>query len=67
MLYGLKQALRAWYKKIDSYFLDNGFKRSENEPTLYLKKYGTNNFMVVCLYVDDMIYMGSSESIVDDF
>ena len=37
-LYGLKQAPRAWYSKIDIYFLQNGFERSENEPTLYLKK-----------------------------
>ena len=32
-LYGLKQAPRAWYSKIDIYFLQNGFERSENEPT----------------------------------
>ena len=66
-LYGLKQAPRAWYHKIDSYFLENGFQRSENEPTLYLKKQGTVGFLVVCLYVDDMIYMGSCESIIAEF
>lgn len=66
-LYGLKQAPRAWYNKIDKFFQENGFERSENEPTLYLKKQGNNDFLVVCLYVDDMIYMGSSESLVNDF
>ena len=66
-LYGLKQAPCAWYNKIDSYFHENGFKRSENEPTLYLKKQGDSDFLVVCLYVDDMIYMGSCESILVDF
>ncbi|KAJ9542648.1 hypothetical protein OSB04_029154 [Centaurea solstitialis] len=65
-LYGLKQAPRAWYSKIDSYFLENGFERSKNEPTLYVKKRGTD-FLVLCLYVDDMIYMGSCESIVAEF
>nr|GMD05942.1 Retrovirus-related Pol polyprotein from transposon TNT 1-94 [Ipomoea batatas] len=65
-LYGLKQAPRAWYNKIDSYFLENGFERSENESTLYLKKQG-NEFLAVCLYVDDMIYMGSCESIIAEF
>jgi hypothetical protein len=27
VLYGLKQTPRAWYKKIDSYFIQNGFQR----------------------------------------
>ena len=64
-LYGLKQAPRAWYKKIDTFFTENGFERSANEPTLYFKK--QDDFLVVCLYVDDIIYMGSSESLVADF
>ncbi|KAL0551410.1 hypothetical protein IC582_010496 [Cucumis melo] len=50
-LYGLKQAPRAWYSKIDEYFQQNGFKRSANEPTLYVKKGGKNDFIIVCLYV----------------
>ena len=37
-LYGLKQAPRVWYSKINSYFLPNGFERSENEPTIYLRQ-----------------------------
>lgn len=60
-LYGLKQAPRAWYSKIDSFFQENQFRRSENEPTLYVKKRGNGDFLVVCLYVDDIIYMGSCE------
>ena len=34
-LYGLKQAPKAWYNRIDSYLIQLGFKRSENEATLY--------------------------------
>ena len=66
-LYGLKQAPRAWYSKIDSYFQQKGFERSKNEPTLYLRQQGNNDFLVVCLYVDDIIYLGSSHSIVAEF
>lgn len=66
-LYGLKQAPRAWYSKIDSLFRESGFKRSENEPTLYLKQQGNGEFLLVCLYVDDIIYLGSSQSLIDDF
>ncbi|RVW14603.1 Retrovirus-related Pol polyprotein from transposon RE1 [Vitis vinifera] len=37
-LYGLKQAPRAWYSRIDSHLIQLGFRRSENEATLYLKQ-----------------------------
>ncbi|GLT83451.1 hypothetical protein SLE2022_017410 [Rubroshorea leprosula] len=36
-LYELKQAPRSWYSRIDSFLLQQGFQRSENEPTLYIK------------------------------
>ena len=67
VLYGLKQAPRAWYSNIDIYLLKSGFERSKHEPTLYLKKQGTTDSLLVCLYVDDMICMGSSKSIVAEF
>ena len=54
-LYGLKQAPRAWYSRIDSYLINNGFSRSSNEPTLYVK-IEQGKILMVCLYVDDMIY-----------
>ena len=41
--------------------------RSENEPNLYLKKLGAADFMIVCLYVDDIIYMGSDLAMVREF
>lgn len=66
-LYGLKQAPRAWYKRIDSYFLQNGFVRSENEPTLYVKRSKQFGFLIVCVYVDDMIYLGSSQKLIEEF
>lgn len=40
--------------------------RSENEPTLYLKKEGSD-FLMICLYVDDIIYMGSSSALINKF
>lgn len=66
-LYGLKQAPKAWYMKIDTYFLQFGFKRSENEPTMYIKSCGECDFLLVCLYVDDMIYVGSNSSLFSEF
>jgi hypothetical protein len=55
-LYGLKQAPRAWYNIIDTYLIRSGFSRSQNEPTLYTKIDQHGKILIVCLYVDDMIY-----------
>lgn len=66
-LYGLKQAPRAWYSNIDGYFTGNGFNKSKNEPTLYVKCKGTSDILIVALYVDDLIFTGSSEKMVEDF
>ena len=65
-LYGLKQASRAWYARIDGYFHQNGFQRSQSEPTLYYKGEG-NDILIVSLYVDDLLYMGSCAKMKDDF
>ena len=43
-LYDLKQTLRAWYSKIDSYFRENGFEESNDEPTLYVEQRGNSHF-----------------------
>ena len=59
MLYGLKQAPRAWYSKIDSYMMENGFKRSTSEPKLYAKINEQGQILIVCLYVDDLIFTGN--------
>ena len=58
-LYRLKKSPHAWYEKIDSHFRENGFNRSKNETK--------NDLLLVCLYVTDMIYIGSSYSLVCDF
>ena len=57
-LYGLKQAPRAWYNQIDSYLTENGFHRSKSEPTLYTKVNEQGKMLIVCLYVDDLIFTG---------
>ena len=57
-LYGLKQAPRAWYSQIDSYLTENEFHRSESELTLYTKVNEQGKMLIVCLYVDDLIFNG---------
>jgi hypothetical protein len=45
-LYGFKKSPRAWYSCIDSYLTHNGFQRSENEPTLYIKSNQQGNVLI---------------------
>ncbi|GJY57108.1 putative ribonuclease H-like domain-containing protein, partial [Tanacetum coccineum] len=38
-LYGLHQALRAWYETLSTYLLDNGFQRGKIDKTLFIKRH----------------------------
>ena len=58
-LYGLKQAPRSWYTRIDSIIAKLGFEKCPYEHTLYVKK--NNKILIVCLYVDDLIYTFSND------
>lgn len=66
-LYGLKQAPRAWYTRIDSYFQETGFIQCPNEPTLYVKANSHGDFLLVCLYVDDLIFTGNNSNMFEEF
>lgn len=66
-LYGLKQAPRAWYSEIDSYFIQQGFERSQSEHTLYVKRQGKDDILLVALYVDDLVYTGNNKKMVENF
>ena len=53
ILYGLKQASRAWYSLIDDYLLGLDFEKSLLEFILYVK-HNNSEILVVYLYVDDL-------------
>lgn len=58
-LYGLKQAPRQWYLKFDSFMTVNGFRRCHVDHCCYIKRYD-NSYIILLLYVDDMLITGSS-------
>jgi hypothetical protein len=66
-LYGLKQAPRAWNTRIDTYLKKNGFIQCPYEHAVYVKNPGEGNLLFVALYVDDLIYMGNNEKMVEGF
>jgi transposase InsO family protein len=57
-LYGLKQSPRAWYQRIDSFFTNEGFTRSQADHSLYIKQTG-EYLLIVLIYVDDLIILAS--------
>ncbi|RLM86698.1 hypothetical protein C2845_PM04G10700 [Panicum miliaceum] len=65
-LYGLRQAPRAWYAKLDSSLLGLGFRRSCSEHAVYLRGEGAHR-LVVGVYVDDLVITGGHERDIDEF
>jgi len=63
-LYGLKQAPRQWYKKFNKFMRNSGFHRCEEDHCFYVKKY-VNNFIILALYVDDMLIVGANMAEID--
>ena len=61
-LYGLKQAPRAWYARLKTFLLENGFKMGSVDKTLFLLKQDGNTLLVQ-IYVDDIIFGGSSHAL----
>jgi hypothetical protein len=54
-LYGLRQSPRKWYKKFDSFMLSLNFTRSEYDHCVYFKKLENGMFIILVLYVDDIL------------
>jgi hypothetical protein len=65
-LYGLKQAPRAWYGRLRGFLLSRGFVMGTMDRTLFLLKHG-NDLLIVQIYVDDIVFGGSSNNLVAKF
>ncbi|MCY6488042.1 reverse transcriptase domain-containing protein, partial [Actinobacillus pleuropneumoniae] len=61
-LYGLKQALRAWYEKLTEHLLKLNFKHYDlDDTTSFVKKVGKTAVYLV-VYVYDLLMTGNNES-----
>ncbi|KAL6313455.1 hypothetical protein AAG906_004418 [Vitis piasezkii] len=61
-LYGLKQASRQWYKKFDSFMIEHGYDRTASNHCVFVKKFSDREFIILLLYVDDMLIVGRDTS-----
>jgi hypothetical protein len=65
-LYGLKQASRAWYTRLKTFLLEHGYVMGSVDKTLFTLNHDTD-FLLVQIYVDDIIFCGSSHTLVSRF
>jgi hypothetical protein len=65
-LYGLKQAPRAWYGRLTGFLSERGFEMGKVDQTLFLLRQG-RDILIVQVYVDDIVFGGSSNSLVARF
>jgi hypothetical protein len=65
-IYGLKQALWQWNKKIHSSLLDLSFDRTYSDAGVYVyRRQGGSSTTLVVLYVDNLLIVGDSRKHID--
>ncbi len=52
-----------WYQKFDTYVLSLGFVRFKFDHCIYFKSDG-DGFLVIALYVDDMLFIGKGKCLI---
>jgi hypothetical protein len=65
-LYRLKQASWAWYARLKMFLLEHGYVMGSIDKTLFTLNHGTD-FLLVQIYVDNIIFGGSSHTLVSRF
>jgi hypothetical protein len=62
----LKQALRVWYARRKTFLLEHGYVMWSVDKTLFTLNHVTD-FLLVQIYVDDIIFGGFSHTLVSRF
>ncbi|KAJ0103510.1 hypothetical protein Patl1_06354 [Pistacia atlantica] len=63
-LYGLKQAPKQWHEKFDQVLLSNGYTINDSDKCVYSKSYEDNTYVIICLYVDDMLIFSANMDVI---
>jgi len=61
-LYGLKQALRQWYKKFDLFMTQHSFTKTSTDHCVFVKNHENGESIILLLYVDDMLIVGKDKA-----
>jgi hypothetical protein len=65
-LYRLKQVSRTWYARLNTFLLEHEYVMESVDKTLFTLNHDTD-FLFVQIYVDDIIFCGSSHTLVSRF
>jgi hypothetical protein len=65
-LYGLKQVSQVWYARLKIFLLEHGYVMGSVDKTFFTLNYDTD-FLLVHIYIDDIIFGGSSHTLVSIF
>jgi hypothetical protein len=65
-LYGLKQAPQTWYARLKTFLLQHGYVMGSVDKSLFTLNHD-NDFLLVQIYMDDIIFSGSSHVLVSSF
>ncbi|KAK2383145.1 putative mitochondrial protein [Trifolium repens] len=65
-LYGLKQAPRAWYERLTQFLEEQGYRKGGSDKTLFVKE-ERGKFIIAQIYVDDIVFGGMSDTMVQHF
>ena len=60
-----KQAPKQWYEKFDKAMVANGFKIYNSDKCVY-SKFHKNQWVIICLYVDDMLIFGTDYESIEN-
>ena len=58
----MKQAPRKWYLKFDKFMIEQGYNRCHSDHCVYFKRIDNGRYIILSLYVDDMLVVGSNMS-----
>jgi len=65
-LYDLKQAPRAWYERLTQFLVNHGYRKGGTNKTLFVKD-DNGRLMIAQVYVDDIVFGGMSNKMVQHF
>ena len=67
-IYGLKQASRLWYQKIDSALIRHGFNKMQADQCMYYWNDESNSTIIwLTIYVDDLLIASNSLTKLNEF
>ena len=61
-IYGLKRSPRAWYGRINDFFITNGFIRSDADHSLYINY---TKQVILLFYVDNLVLAAPTKDIIN--